>query len=141
MDTQLGARHRWRTPTIHRGSAERRIGVRPTGGLQVTRQRSETGRPAVADDDRVWRATARGYYGPSSPAAAETQGLIDSDARRSQDKAFESRTGPGIDKALALPFPGQDAFSRPLECPARLCCPQPLLAHSSPMSARSSTGC
>jgi len=55
MDTQLGARHRWRTPTIHRGSAERRIGVRPTGGLQVTRQRSETGRHAVADDERVRR--------------------------------------------------------------------------------------
>src|SRR5271166_1503686 len=139
MDTQLGARHRWRTPTIHRGSAERRIGVRPTGGLQVTRQRSETGRPAVADDERVWRATARGYYGPSSPAAAETPGLIDSDARRSQDKAFELRAGPGIYQAL--PFSGQDAFSRPLERPARPCCPQPLLAHSSPMSARSSTGC
>ena len=76
MDTQLGARHRWRTPTIHRGSAERRIGVRPTGGLQVTRQRSETGRPAVADDERVWRATARGYYGPSSPAAAETHRAV-----------------------------------------------------------------
>ena len=56
--------------------------------------------------DRVWRATARGYYGPSSPAAAETQGLIDSDARRSQDKAFELRAGPGIHQALALPGTG-----------------------------------
>ena len=55
MDTQLGARHQWRTPTIHRGSAERRIGVRATGGLQVTRQRSETGRHAVADDEPVRR--------------------------------------------------------------------------------------
>src|SRR5208337_4710866 len=29
--------------------------VRPTGGLQVTRQRSGTGRPAVAEDGRVSR--------------------------------------------------------------------------------------
>src|SRR5271157_3623617 len=55
MDTQLGARHRWRTPTIHRGRARRTIAVRPTGGLQVTSQRSAAGRLAVADDERVGR--------------------------------------------------------------------------------------
>src|SRR5208337_4925824 len=55
MDTQLGARHRWGTPTSHRGSAERTIAVRPTGGLRVTRQRSEAGRHAIADDERVRR--------------------------------------------------------------------------------------
>src|SRR5208337_1146224 len=53
--TQLGARHRRRTPTIHRGSAQRTIAIRPTGRLQVTRQRSGTGRPSGAEDGRVSR--------------------------------------------------------------------------------------
>ncbi len=49
------ARHRRWTPMIHRGRARRRIGVRPTGGLQVTSQRSAAGGLAVADDERVGR--------------------------------------------------------------------------------------
>ena len=49
------ARHRRRTPTIHRGSAQRTIAVRPTGRLQVTRQRSGTGRPSFTEDGRVRR--------------------------------------------------------------------------------------
>src|SRR5271166_2770872 len=53
MDTEPGAWHRRWTPMIHRGRARRTIAVRPTGGLQVTRQQSEAGRPAVADDEQV----------------------------------------------------------------------------------------
>ncbi len=41
-----GAREEWASPDPV---------VRPTGGLQVTRQRSGTGRPAVAEDGRVRR--------------------------------------------------------------------------------------
>jgi len=68
MDTQLGARHRRRTPTIHRGSTQRTISagswfwggppdpaVRPPVGLLVTRQRSGTGRPSVEEHGRVRR--------------------------------------------------------------------------------------
>src|SRR5208282_2903990 len=38
---------------VRRGSPD--PAVRPTGGLQVTRRRSGTGRPAVAEDGRVRR--------------------------------------------------------------------------------------
>src|SRR5271157_1106581 len=54
---------------VRRGSPDPT--VRPTGGLQVTRRRSGTGRPAVAEDGRVRRPLPEpAFEAPDSGRAA-----------------------------------------------------------------------
>jgi hypothetical protein len=58
------------TAVAARSARVSRPAVRPTGGLQVTRQRSGTGRPAVAEDGRVRRPCPNQHSG--DPARTST---------------------------------------------------------------------